>query len=248
MAAGIHLVERKDEVSLWESVEPYQDALADRLPGFQPAETAIKALSQAEYLNKKQLHRILNWKFSVGKTRAPLRKLLDSNTDAAIEKQSQLALSMARAMDTAKDGSLSEEAKAQVTAALSALTQLKGVGPATASAVLCWVRPDLFCFMYDEVIDCLHPVRDYKLSTYLAVNDACLKLGYGLGWTSHRVATCLWIASRYNALFHIDLTTTTLSSHQKSPEDKAVSKKHSKPSSSSSSGTAKRTSKRARRI
>jgi 3-methyladenine DNA glycosylase/8-oxoguanine DNA glycosylase len=43
--------------------------------------------------------------------------------------------------------------------ALEHLTVLKGVGPATASAILSLVRPDVYCYMYDEVIDCFENKR-----------------------------------------------------------------------------------------
>jgi len=47
--------------------------------------------------------------------------------------------------------------------AITEMGKLQGVGPATASAILTLVRPDVFCYLYDEVIDCFEPTRDVSL-------------------------------------------------------------------------------------
>ena len=105
-------------------------------------------------------------------------------------------------------GELSPKGNVAIKEALGELTQLKGVGPATATAVLCRYRPDLFCYMYDEVIDTFEPKRDYTLAVYLRINSQCLKIAktLGNGWTSHRVATVLWTAARVASQGGDDLT------------------------------------------
>ena len=92
-------------------------------------------------------------------------------------------------------------------AAISELVHLKGVGPATASAVLVLVRPDVFCYMYDEVIDCFLPNRTYTMTVYMKVNMECRKIARHLeGWTPARVAQALWIAARLHAAGEDDYT------------------------------------------
>eukprot|EP00980_Cylindrotheca_fusiformis_P002421 scaffold575_cov104-Cylindrotheca_fusiformis.AAC.7 len=63
------------------------------------------------------------------------------------------------------------------------------------------IRPDLFCFLYDECIDTFLPKRTYTLPVYIAVNEECTKLSQKLkGWTPARVARALWVAARENSL------------------------------------------------
>ena len=106
------------------------------------------------------------------------------------------------------DGSLSALGRQSVQKAIGELIKLKGVGPATASAVLTLIRPDLFIYLYDEVIDCFEPKRDYKISNYLRVNSRCLQIAKTLGstWTPHRVAKTIWTAARFLALNGEDLS------------------------------------------
>ena len=104
---------------------------------------------------------------------------------------------------------LSASGRALIQEPLAELGKLKGVGPATASAILSLIRPDIFCYLYDEVIDCFEPQRDYKMSNYLRVNGRCLQLAHNLGggsWTAARVAKTIWIAARYLALHGRDPT------------------------------------------
>jgi len=106
------------------------------------------------------------------------------------------------------DGGLNDTGRAAVQEAIGELGKLKGVGPATASAVLTLIRPDVFCYLYDEVIDCFEPQRDYKMANYLRVNNRCLQLArtLGDGWTTSRVAKTIWTAARYLAVNGVDLT------------------------------------------
>jgi len=63
------------------------------------------------------------------------------------------------------------------------------------------VRPDIFCYLFDEVIDVFEPKRDYTLPIYLRVNSRCLQIAQKLGgeWTSGRVAKTIWMAARFLA-------------------------------------------------
>ena len=125
-----------------------------------------------------------------GKARPALRKYLSISTDAEVKQKT-----------TEGFGFVEKEIinENDVKAALSAISELSGVGPATASAVLSLYRPEKFVFMDDEVVECLYDrKRDYKLSTYLEINEKCAKLAreLGEGWHPRRVGKVLWTASR----------------------------------------------------
>ena len=52
--------------------------------------------------------------------------------------------------------------------------ELQGVGPATASVILCLYRPDIFVFMADKVVECLYEgKRGYTNKIYMPINDHC---------------------------------------------------------------------------
>jgi len=97
--------------------------------------------------------------------------------------------------------------RAAMTDAVNELGKLKGIGPATASAILSLVRPDVFCYLYDEVIDSFEPQRDYKMSNYLRVNSRCIQIAQTLGgnWTTSRVAKTIWMAARFLANNGVDM-------------------------------------------
>jgi hypothetical protein len=70
------------------------------------------------------------------------------------------------------------------------------------------VRPDIFCYMYDEAVDCFEGKRSYTISNYLGVNTRCLEKASSLGegWTTNRVAKTIWTAARFMAIKEKDLT------------------------------------------
>jgi hypothetical protein len=171
------------------------------------------------FITKEELLTIVQWKFAVGKPRHALMKLLTSNSEAFVKESSAAAIAKANSIITIppyqnnnddvpsdEDDDLQEQ---QIKGALQELMALKGVGPATASAILTIVRPDVFCYMYDEVIDCFLPKRTYTLPTYLRTNRECRDLARRLpltlspqpqssasSWTTASVATTLWVAAR----------------------------------------------------
>ncbi|KAL7523168.1 hypothetical protein ACHAXR_000051 [Thalassiosira sp. AJA248-18] len=91
------------------------------------------------------------------------------------------------------------------------LCELRGVGPATASAILCLYRPDIFAFMDDEVIECLYDgKRGYTLKIYLEVNERCREIATELNkarkndgtseWTPCKVGKALWALATMSAV------------------------------------------------
>lgn len=95
----------------------------------------------------KEVSQVMAWKLIRGKAR-PLQKLVDSNTEAVVQECSTIALQHLDQGDWKK--------------AIDSLTVLKGIGPATASAILAPISGD--CpFMADEVFHT--PIHFHILST-----------------------------------------------------------------------------------
>ena len=172
------------------------------------------------FLTKEELLKVVEWKFAVGKPRYALMKYLHSNSNAIVQQHTQRALSFANEIPKVTeqnhnhsnddDNDNNDNDKNLKEAAMNELTQhLKGVGPATASAILTLVRPDVFCYLYDEAIDCFLPKRTYTHKVYETVNQKCTKIAKQLSssssssnthWTTARVAKTLWVAARICAV------------------------------------------------
>jgi hypothetical protein len=190
--------------------------------------TADKApAAEAMSLTKEELlDVIVEWKFSKGKPRNALRPLLKSNADASVATASRRAFVAADGIpkinvDASSDGDNINRYAKEITAAVNHLCEIRGVGPATASAVLCLYRPDVFAFMDDEVIECLYDgKRGYTLKIYLEVNDRCREIASQLnmamkerkddsegssssssggGWTPCNVGKALWTVATMSA-------------------------------------------------
>ena len=193
------------DVNVWEQIEAQYDSI--RKEKLLAAEQACKKSKVSDNdkfnnISKDQLLDIVQWKFAVGKPRPQNLGLLRGNTDAVVVKCSQDAIALAKDLSltecVSSDGELTADGNVSIKKSLEELTKLRGVGPATATAVLYRVRPDIMCYMYDEVIDCFEPKRDYTMNVYLRINAKCFSLAntLGEGWTTARVARVLWIAAR----------------------------------------------------
>ena len=207
-------------VQAWEFVEEHLDELIDSIPDLRKHHEGLCALvasisnaaADGTGISKRDLEQIVSWKHRVGKNRAFNVKHIQANTESAIETHARSAITLARGIDTNKtinaDGTLNDDGRSAIHAALVEFCELKGVGPATASALLVLVRPDICCFMYDEAIDVFEAKRDYSLNQYLRVNSSCLQMAKKLGpeWSTSRVARAFWITARYFAIHGQDLT------------------------------------------
>jgi hypothetical protein len=179
-------------------------------------DTSKKSITKDELLKV-----VVKWKFKVGKPRLALMKHLNSNTETSVVEHSTDAIEKAR---TAAENNYNKTDESTTKKALEDLIKLKGVGPATASAILVLVQPDAFAYMYDEVIECFLPKRTYTLKTYMSLNEGCLEIALklGNGWSTSRVARTLWIAARANAY---DLHDHTLSIAKRSSDENGTKDK-----------------------
>jgi hypothetical protein len=141
-----------------------------------------------EHIILDELCKIMEWKIIRGKFR-PLLKLVSSNININVIKASTSSFKYA------KNGN--------ITLAINELSTLKGIGPATASAILSSIYPDLFPFMADEVIESTNQTRDYTINTYLIIQDLVLLKSNELTketndkellqiWTPEDVGKALW--------------------------------------------------------
>ncbi|GER40221.1 tryptophan synthase beta chain [Striga asiatica] len=100
-----------------------------------------------------ELSRLMEWKLARGKWRPRLLSFMSALDDAVVREASTKAFA-----------SLPDVSKA-----VQELTVLKGVGPATASAVLAAYAPEVAPFMSDEaLIVVTGDTKDYSLKRYVA--------------------------------------------------------------------------------
>mmetsp|Transcript_10799 Transcript_10799/g.15754 ORF Transcript_10799/g.15754 Transcript_10799/m.15754 type:complete len:270 (-) Transcript_10799:8-817(-) len=143
-----------------------------------------------------ELETIIEWKFSKGKPR-PLWKQIRSNSEQDVQEASKRAFAIVGCRNDRRQLDVKK-----TRGAMNEITVLKGIGPASASAMLSLFRPDHFAFMDDEVIECLHPgKRAYSLKVYMDINSRCQELAENLGedWTPRRVGFALWTAAKLSA-------------------------------------------------
>lgn len=192
---AVSLVALRDSPGVWEKVVEKYNVMLFKKGGKSLVEKDRfcerlgEKLRGAEVrsVSKEELVKVIEWKFAKGKPRPYMKHIL-ANTNGHVQDWSNAAFLEA-------DNNHVEEA-------IDALTNLKGMGPAGASAVLSLYRPDVFVFMDDEVIECLYSgKRGYTKAIYLEVNNECTKLANDLGeaWTPRRVGMALWTAARRRA-------------------------------------------------
>jgi hypothetical protein len=209
--AGFNLV-ALDDPRTWERVERHSEEVIESIPNLREYEQSLQEFSTKQCFTKSELEKIITWKHTVGKSRPANRKLLEKNSDADVEQHTRSAISLARTLKmdecTNPDGSLSAAGKKAIQDVVACMDKLKGIGPAGASAAMSLVRPDLFCYFFDEVSDCFESQRDYKVANYLRINSRCLQIARKLDgeWSTSRVAKTIWVASRFLALHGEDLS------------------------------------------
>lgn len=138
------------------------------------------------FVTRDELVWVVEWKMARGAWRARNLHLARSNEPAEVEAASRAAFAAA------------PDARAP----LKLLGALKGVGPATASAVLAAFRPDLYPFFEDVVAEQVPGLSsDFTLTAYLpyaaALRERAARLAAACpeqGWTAQKVGLALWAA------------------------------------------------------
>ncbi|KAJ4963617.1 hypothetical protein NE237_023556 [Protea cynaroides] len=134
------------------------------------------------YILKSELSKLMQWKLTRGKWRPRLLDFVSSLDETLVKSASQKAF----------------ESLPDISKAISGLTVLKGVGPATASAVLAAYAPDTAPFMSDEaMLAALGNSKDYTLKQYILLTEKLQAKAKELSWegdifTASDVERALW--------------------------------------------------------
>merc|ERR1712001_635505 len=146
----------------------------------------IKSRGKDSHLTHEELVQLIKWKLARGVFRPRLKDLIQMNTPRVVMQETKKAF---RAIDKRKD----------IEAAVSALSNLKGVGPAMASAVLAAMAPELAPFMADECLLSMPEVEgiDYTMKEYIKLVEKtkeCVERlnAQGGDWTPHKVELTVW--------------------------------------------------------
>lgn len=185
-----------------------------------------------KYITLEELTKLMEWKLTRGKFRPRLTQLVQTNTSEAVKEVTCNAF----------------KCLPDVKLAITELTTLKAVGPATASAILC-AGCHKVPFMADAAIQAIPGFGkiDYTLKFYLQYLDkirSCLKNLLKKDpkgeWNEHKIELCLWthvVGQRYAPEMFNNRTltkrkrTTTNDESQETPKKKKVKEKvlkHSK--------------------
>jgi hypothetical protein len=207
------------DISVWDKVDSNYEAMLKAKGGSKLVELdqarqelgqkLVKQKTNATMTKDELLDIVIPWKFTKGKARPALWGHLRGNSDSDVQSASKSSFqkSSKAALNENDDGS----------GAIAALCKLRGVGPATASAVLSVYQPSLFAFMDDEVIEALitDKKRGYTPKIFLEMNGKCCDLATKLNsnasdnsnecWTPARVGCALWTASQMSIKLDTEL-------------------------------------------
>ncbi|XP_072932082.1 uncharacterized protein Amun isoform X3 [Epargyreus clarus] len=134
-----------------------------------------------------ELVQLMKWKQARGKFYPQLSYLIKVNTPRAVMQETKKAF----------------RKLPNIESAMTALSNLKGVGTATASALLAAASPDIAPFMADECLQAIPEMEgsDYTAKEYLNfvthIKNVCDRLnkeqnGCGKKWSPHMVELAVW--------------------------------------------------------
>lgn len=190
----------RDDVASWRSaLALYASSCAQRARAreasrlvdldawYQGALPATLGARAPAYVTADELARVTEWKMKRGKYRARNLTLVRGNAEADVRLRSEAAFA----------------AMPDPRRPIAELASLAGVGPATASAVLAALRPDVYPF-FDEVIAAQIPrLGEVAFTTpyYLRYAEQLRARAAALGppWTAHAVGQALWAAATHRA-------------------------------------------------
>ncbi|XP_063077641.1 uncharacterized protein zgc:112496 isoform X2 [Engraulis encrasicolus] len=145
------------------------------------------------HVTRDDLSKLMEWKLTRGKFRPRLQQLIESNSAETVMSCSKKAFALLP----------------NVEAAITELSTLKGMGPATASAVLAAGAGDEAAFMADESVESIPELRpvQYTAKHYRLYLDKITQktkhlntVDSGKDWTPHKVELCLWAWAVANKL------------------------------------------------
>ena len=216
VAASIRLASMVDDPGLWEQIEQqYESIVRPKLLQtklFLAATTLDEEEEKLYYYNnnssnnnrqlmitsvknKQELLDIVSWKFTVGKPRPQLLGLIQSNSNEKIQRYTSEGIQIATCSSDNDD-----ENKTIKDAIDKISSNLQGVGPATASAILVRACPSQFCYMYDEVIDTFKTKRVYTLKVYVEINNECKRLANELNNVTTSTTTTKKVTTKKKSL------------------------------------------------
>ncbi len=159
------------------------------------------------HITHAELADIMKWKLARGQMR-PLQKLVESNAaSVVVEVTTRCFVNILGTNDEACTSS--SQSSLEWERGLQALCELKGIGIATATAVLAVFLPALCPFMADEVIDAVvvDEKRDYTLKIYKKLQSLMVKKAEELNrftqddyWTAEKVGKALWVCAKRSSL------------------------------------------------
>ncbi|EQC34998.1 hypothetical protein SDRG_07240 [Saprolegnia diclina VS20] len=135
------------------------------------------------HITQAQLSKLMQWKLAKGKWRPRLQAFVDALDDAEVQAAST------KGFAAVNDGNVRE--------AVAAISELKGVGPATASAVLAAYSRSV-AFMGDEALNAMTKAigaRQYTLPHFVRFTEALRARATVLGgaWTPQALQEALWL-------------------------------------------------------
>merc|ERR1711892_505760 len=146
----------------------------------------IKSRGKEAHLTHEEIVQTIKWKLARGQFRPRLKDLIQMNTPRVVMQETKKAF---RAISKKND----------LEAAVSALSNLKGVGPAMASAVLAAGAPEVAPFMADECLLSMPEVEgiDYTMKEYMKLVEKtkeCVERlnAQGGSWNPHKVELAIW--------------------------------------------------------